>query len=86
MGAAQKHFNVTAAKKVLFPYPPLKVQKSIVMNLDSTSEETNRLEVVYRRKLATLTELKQSLLHQAFTGQLTANIKAIDHRLAEAGL
>ncbi len=32
--------------------------------------ETRRLESLYRKKLEALDELKQSLLHQAFSGQL----------------
>jgi type I restriction enzyme S subunit len=34
------------------------------------SEEVRSLESVYERKLAALDELKKSLLHRAFTGQL----------------
>ena len=37
-------------------------------------------------KLKELLSLKQSLLHKAFTGQLTANNKAADRTLAEAGV
>jgi len=33
-------------------------------------EETQRLETIYRQKLAALEELKKSLLDQAFTGAL----------------
>jgi type I restriction enzyme S subunit len=70
VGAAQKHFNVTAAKQVSFPYPPLANQKAIVQKLDALSAETRRLEAVYQRKLAALAELKQSLLQRAFAGEL----------------
>ena len=37
------------------------------------------LEAVYERKLATLNELKKTLLHQAFNGALTA--KSTDKQL-----
>ena len=50
--------------------PDLKTQKQLAENLDSLSAETQRLESIYQRKLAALDELKKSLLHQAFTGQL----------------
>ena len=33
--------------------------------------ETQRLASLYERKLAALEALKKSMLHQAFTGQLT---------------
>ena len=39
-------------------------------SIDSLSEETQRLESIYQRKLAALDELKKSLLHQAFSGEL----------------
>ena len=48
------------------------VQKQIELSaqLDALHEETQRLESLYQRKLAALDELKQSLLHQAFSGLL----------------
>ena len=42
----------------------------ISQKLDSLRIETQRLESLYQRKLAALDELKKSLLHQAFSGQL----------------
>lgn len=50
--------------------PDLKNQKTLAANLDETHEETQRLEALYQRKLAALDELKKSLLHRAFTGEL----------------
>lgn len=37
---------------------------------DLLSEKTQRLESIYQQKLTALDELKKSLLHQAFSGQL----------------
>ncbi len=52
-------------------YPAtLKEQKSIAAKLDAMLAETQRLATIYERKLAALEELKKSLLHQAFNGQL----------------
>lgn len=45
-------------------------QRRIVAQLDALSEETQRLAHIYERKLTALDALKQSLLHQAFTGEL----------------
>jgi len=50
--------------------PPAAEQEAIASNLDATFTETQRLESIYQQKLAALGELKKSLLHQAFTGQL----------------
>jgi type I restriction enzyme, S subunit len=52
-------------------YPAtLKEQKTIAAKLDVLLAETQRLESIYRQKLAALEELKKSLLHQAFAGEL----------------
>ncbi len=53
-----------------FALPKLQDQKRIAENLDQIANETIRLESVYRQKLTTLDDLKKSLLHQAFSGQL----------------
>lgn len=50
--------------------PSLAQQKAIVAELDAIREETQRLESLYRQKLAALDELKKSLLHRAFSGGL----------------
>jgi type I restriction enzyme S subunit len=34
-------------------------------------KEVDSLEALYRQKLAAIDELKQSILHRAFSGQLT---------------
>lgn len=50
---------------------PSKVeQEKIVATLDSLNEETQRLARLYEQKQVSLAALKQSLLHQAFSGQL----------------
>jgi type I restriction enzyme S subunit len=50
--------------------PPLVEQERIAGWLDSLQEQTQRLAALYQQKLATLDQLKKSLLHQAFSGQL----------------
>ena len=45
-------------------------QEAIAQKLGAVREETQRLEVIYRQKLTSLDELKKSLLHQAFAGEL----------------
>lgn len=70
VGAAQKHFNVGAAKETVLHLPPLQEQRKIISRFDALSAETQRLSTLYQRKLAALEELKKSLLHQAFAGEL----------------
>lgn len=50
--------------------PPLGEQELVANQIDALREETTRLELLYQRKVAALEALKQSVLHQAFTGNL----------------
>ena len=57
------------AFRVLVP-SRLDEQKVIAGQIDALEAEAMCLEVLYTRKLAALDELKQSLLQQAFSGQM----------------
>ncbi|HEY9708883.1 MAG TPA: restriction endonuclease subunit S [Oculatellaceae cyanobacterium] len=72
-GAAITRLTLTKLNNVLIPVPPLSEQQEIVTKLDALSTETQRLETIYRQKLAALNELKQSILQKAFTGELTTD-------------
>jgi type I restriction enzyme S subunit len=52
------------------PAPPLPEQHSIVARLDELSAHCKNLESIYAQKIALCDELKQSLLHKAFSGEL----------------
>jgi type I restriction enzyme S subunit len=52
------------------PMPPPKIQQAIVELIHTAQSETQRLESLYQQKFAALDELKRSLLHKAFSGQL----------------
>lgn len=54
--------------EIHLPSLPGQIEKNAL--LGRLREETQRLEAIYTQKLTTLAELKQSILHQAFTGQL----------------
>ena len=70
-GAAQPKLNQKALNFIPIPIPvAIDTQKLIVERIESMQEETQRLESLYQRKLAALDALKQSLLHQAFSGAL----------------
>jgi type I restriction enzyme S subunit len=69
-GSAQDNINVGTFENQSFPFPSLDVQRDIVVQLDSLADHTQQLESLYQQKLAALDELKKSLLHQAFSGQL----------------
>lgn len=71
VGAAQKHFNVGAAKKVAIPLPPLHEQERFVARVDELRDLSDQLTKVYEHKLGKLTMLKQAALTRAFSGELT---------------
>mgnify|MGYP000993842250 CR=1 FL=1 len=50
--------------------PNVAKQSELSAKLDALHEATQRLESLYQQKLAALDELKKSLLHRAFSGQL----------------
>nr|MDA3877406.1 restriction endonuclease subunit S [Halothiobacillus sp.] len=67
---ARANLSLGFFSRLPVPIPPIPKQKEIVARLGVFRAETQRLESIYQRKLAALDELKQSLLHQAFFGQL----------------
>ena len=68
------------------PLPPKEEQRSIVETLGRTGLACNNATSQLGMKLTLLTQLKQSLLHKAFTGELTTDQKAVDRALSEAGV
>ncbi|PQA83849.1 restriction endonuclease subunit S [Limnohabitans sp. TS-CS-82] len=69
-GSAQANINMGTFENERFPFPKVEEQRRIVTKLDALSEESQRLESIYRQKLTALDDLKKSLLHQAFSGLL----------------
>jgi type I restriction enzyme, S subunit len=53
--------------------PSIPEQMRLAREIDEIAVETQRLEAIYQEKLTALTELKQSILQKAFTGELTAD-------------
>jgi type I restriction enzyme, S subunit len=72
-GSAQENINLATFENERFPFPDIDQQREIVENLNQLSLKTQRLEAIYQEKLVALTELKQSILQKAFTGELTAD-------------
>ena len=70
-GATVQGIKASLLKTIEISFPrTIAEQEQIVAEFDSLHEETQRLESLYQQKLAALDELKKSLLHQAFSGQL----------------
>jgi len=69
-GSTVRNLNIDLASRVEIPVPPLDIQHDIASKAELLAAETQRLTSLYERKLAALEELKKSLLHQAFNGEL----------------
>ena len=71
-GATVTGIKASLLKKIIIEYPfQLSEQRRYVNTLDVLDRKVNQLEVVFSKKLESLDELKKSLLHQAFSGELT---------------
>ncbi len=69
-GTARDNINIGTFAGRKFPFPTLHAQNEIVLRANRLHESIASVEELYDKKLSALEELKQSLLHQAFTGQL----------------
>ena len=69
-GTTQKFVGLGYLRSFPIMVPSGAEQASVVCALDELSTETNRLEEIYQQKLTALDELKKSLLHRAFNGDL----------------
>jgi type I restriction enzyme S subunit len=69
-GATYVGINLEDLRLLPVVTPGLDDQSSVVQNLRAMDDETTRLESKYRTKLVMLEDLKQSLLHAAFSGAL----------------
>ena len=73
-GVKVRHTSPTKIGDVVVSFPTsISEQHAIVSKLTALEEETQRLEGIYRQKLAALEELKKSILQKAFSGELTAS-------------
>ncbi|MDG1670362.1 MAG: restriction endonuclease subunit S [Akkermansiaceae bacterium] len=70
-GSAQPNLSTKQIKDFQIPLPPIAKQERIIEELDNLKEQAKQLEALYTQKLNDLKELKQSLLQQAFAGELT---------------
>jgi type I restriction enzyme, S subunit len=72
-GVRQANLSSLSMKLIQLSLPPIELQQSLVLDFRSLESEAQRLKAIYHKKLAALTELKQSILQKAFTGELTAD-------------
>lgn len=81
-GVKVRHTSPSKIGSVRVVFPTTEAyQREVALKLESLAAESDQLGSVYERKLKVLGKLKESLLHQAFTGALTS--KSIDQQVAE---
>lgn len=81
-GSTRQAITKSQMQQFRIPLPSLDQQRVICREIDQIDQASQRLSGSFRQKITLLHGLKQSLLHHAFTGQLTS--KGADRLLAEA--
>lgn len=70
-GASYPAVTDGEVRRQIIHYPKSLIeQEAIVTKIDAFSAETKKLEAIYQQKLTDLEELKKSVLHKAFNGEL----------------
>lgn len=70
-GSAQDNINMATFENARFPFPIVGEQQEIAGRLGSIHRDTRLLERNYHRQIEAIGHLRQSLLHEAFSGELT---------------
>jgi type I restriction enzyme S subunit len=69
-GSAIPQLTVPMIKGYSVPLPSLDVQRLMIEKFNKLSEQIACLESIYKQKISSLDELKQSILQKAFNGEL----------------
>ena len=73
-GSAIPQLTIPMIKQYKLNLPEIKTQKSIETVLEDLSNQSNQFLEISQQKLASLEQLQQSILQEAFTGKLTGGI------------
>ena len=76
-GAAMPAISFGLIQEIPLPLPTKAEQQTIVRQLDALRAETQKLEVVYQKKIDDLEELKKSILQKAFAGELKTSQEVV---------
>ncbi|WP_416209787.1 restriction endonuclease subunit S [Nostoc sp. LEGE 06077] len=85
-GAAYTGINLEDLRTLPVVVPDLKEQERLINSIEEVHSVSQRLEAIYRQKIAALNELKQSILQKAFTGELTADTANQTTKAANEGI
>ncbi len=80
VGVALIHFNTKSVAALAVPLPPLTEQQRIVAEVERRLSVVEELEAVVNANLQRATHLRQSILQQAFNGELWAPASKKDGR------
>lgn len=72
-GSAIPQLTVPMIKEYSIPIPDMITQENIVRELESLKRYIEEVEAIYNQKLIAIDELKKSILHKAFNGELTTS-------------
>ena len=65
-----KHISSKQIANIEFPFPPLQIQQKIVSKINKILSEVSKLNNLYKNKLSDFVFFKNSILKQAFNGEL----------------
>jgi type I restriction enzyme S subunit len=74
---------ITKQREFFHVIPPLDEQRNIAKKLDQVLSEVRRLEELYFQRLSFISDLKQSILQNAFSGELTLRPSGVTKEAAE---
>jgi type I restriction enzyme, S subunit len=69
-GSTRQAITKAQIESFRISFPNIKEQRTVVQNLEAIGIEIKKLESIYKQKLDDLEELKKSILHKAFAGEL----------------
>ena len=69
-GSGRLNLNAPNLEKINIPFPSLEEQKLIIGTLEEKLDEIEHSEKSFRQEYSNISLLRQSILEQAFTGQL----------------
>jgi type I restriction enzyme S subunit len=72
-GAAQKTVSLSVLRNITLPRIRTSEQRAIARQLGELNAQVQKLEILFRYKIAAIRELKQAILNKAFAGELTAH-------------
>ena len=86
-GVKVRHTSPKKMYRVRVRYPKsLAAQQSVASQIHDMHDKCLILRTRFEQKLDLLTELRKSILHKAFTGELTVHSNTADRTLSEAGV